>query len=287
MWRSLALAAGSGCAFIFVAGCLWTPGGSFSPRLYVEESLVFWPIPYPVGNWTRAAGVEDAWFQSSDGTRLHGWYAPANEPRAVVLFAHGNAGNVTCLRQVLEVFHDRMNTSILVFDYRGYGRSGGSPTDPRMEAGIVADARAARQWLANRAGIPEQDIVLTGHSLGGGVVVNLAAQDGARGLVLVNTFTSLTDAEASHVPLRPLLQLHLDSLATISKYKGPLLQTHGDADTVIPFEFGQKLFSAANEPKQFIPVPGGGHNDLLSPVFITALDHFLDALPPTAAKKSP
>jgi fermentation-respiration switch protein FrsA (DUF1100 family) len=261
-------------AFCLGAGCLCLPENTIHPLLALEESLVFWPLPYPRGDWSKPVGVEDAWFQSVDGAELHGWYAAAPQARAMVLYAHGNAGNITQLRPYLELFRDRLHVSILVFDYRGYGRSRGHPS----EAGVLEDARAARAWLASRAGVPEADIVLVGHSLGGGVVVDLAAGDGARGLVLESTFTSLPDAAQSHVPVRRLMHMHFDSLAKIGRYHGPLLQTHGEADRVIPFTQGCRLFAAANEPKEFVAVPGGGHNDPPAAVYVQALDRFFSTL---------
>jgi fermentation-respiration switch protein FrsA (DUF1100 family) len=164
----------------------------------------------------------------------------------------------------------------LLFDYRGYGRSSGKPS----EAGILDDARAARLWLANRAGMPEGQIVLVGHSLGGGVAVDLAAKDGARGLILESTFTSLPDAAESHVPVRELMSMQFDSLAKIPSYRGPLLQMHGDADRVVPFALGRKLFAAANEPKKFVAIAGGDHSDPPPLEYEQALDRFLDSLPP-------
>lgn len=271
----------SALAFLLVSGCHSVPEIASAPLLAIEQSLVFWPSTYPNGNWTPEPDTEDVWFPSTDGTRLHGWYAEAKQPRAVVLFAHGNAGNITDVRHYLRLLRDQLNVSILIFDYRGYGRSGGSPT----EAGILDDARAARLWLAKRVVIPESDIVLVGHSLGGGVVVDLAARDGARGLVLINTFTTLPDAAVTHVPLRPLMQMRFDSIAKIPKYHGPLLQTHGDADRVIPFEIGCRLFDAANEPKEFVPVHGGDHNDPPTPDFVKALDRFFDSLKPSSVAR--
>jgi fermentation-respiration switch protein FrsA (DUF1100 family) len=249
--------------------------------------MVFFPQRFPQGDWhpTNVA-VEDAWFEATDGVHLHGWFAQAEQPRAVVLYAHGNAGNITSRREVLRFFRDQLRASILVFDYRGYGRSQGSPT----EAGILADARGARRWLARREGIAEGDIVLLGQSLGGGVAVDLAARDGARGLILENTFTSLPDVGASYfklVPVHWLMSMRLDSLARIRDYHGPLLQTHGDADTTVPFELGKRLFEGANEPKQFICVPGGGHNDPPTRDYLVALDRFLDALPPHGQPRMP
>jgi fermentation-respiration switch protein FrsA (DUF1100 family) len=246
----------------------------------IENSIVFQPQAYPKGDWTPNPRVEDVWIDSTDGVQLHGWFAEPehNPPRAVVLFTHGNGGNVTSRRHVVQLFRDRMNAAVLVFDYRGYGRSGGSPT----EAGVLEDARAARRWLAARGGVRESDIILVGHSLGGGVAVDLAATDGARGLVLEATFTNLPDVAASHVPFLPVravMQARLDSVAKISAYRGPLLQVHNDPDRIVPYDLGRKLHAAANEPKQFITVTGGDHNNYYTPEYVTALDRFLNTLP--------
>lgn len=258
-----------------VMGC--TSSG-FSPLGRLEQSLVYMPVGYPIGRWFQQIGTEDAWFASADGTKLHGWYLPHPTPRAVVLYAHGNAGNLTFFADEARQLNARHECSVLIFDYRGYGRSEGTPS----EEGLVADARAARRWLAARAGVTEADIVLVGRSLGGGVMVDLAAKDGARGLVLINTFTSLPDVGAHHMPLaspQVLMRNRYDSLTKIPSYHGPLLETHGDADRVVPYPQGQQLFAAANEPKRFIAVPGGGHNDPVTEEFHTALDDFVARLP--------
>ncbi len=259
-------------------GCA-TPGGRpMSPWAKLEQSMVFVPARYPEGNW-RPAGLaaEDVWFEAEDGTRLHGWYCPRENPKAVVLFAHGNAGNVTHRADVLRVLLDRLGVAVLAFDYRGFGRSGGSPD----EAGVLQDARAARQWLAHREGIRQSDVVLMGRSLGGAVVVDLAAADGARGLILESTFTSLPEAAAVHLPWAPtklLMHNRLNSLAKIGNYRGPLLHSHGDADRVIPFEHGRRLFAAANEPKRFVTIRGRDHNDPQTPEYYQALEQFLAEL---------
>ena len=245
-----------------------------------EESLIYFPSPYPQGDW-QPPGVsfEDAEFEAADGTRLHGWYAHRQDACAVVLFCHGNAGNVTHRAYTLAALHDLVGASVLIFDYRGYGKSQGKPT----EDGVLSDARAARAWLAEKEGIARSDVVLMGRSLGGAVAVDLAAKDGARALVLESTFTSVADVGAYHypwVPVRALLRTRLDAAAKIGRYGGPLLQSHGDADTVIPYRLGQKLFQAANEPKSFITFPGGDHNDAQPAGYYQALIEFLDDLPP-------
>jgi fermentation-respiration switch protein FrsA (DUF1100 family) len=244
-----------------------------------EESLIFFPAPYPQGDW-KPAGLhfEDARFQADDGVRIHGWYLPHERPRATILFCHGNAGNITHRADLLHMLHQRVGASVLIFDYRGYGRSEGKPT----EKGILADARAARSWLSLRAGVPEKEIVLMGESLGGGVAVDLAARDGAQALVLQNTFSSLTDVAAVHyglLPVRLLMHTRLDSAAKIGQYHGPLLQSHGDADTIVPYRLGRKLFQAANQPKQFITYAGADHNDPIAASYFDSLRTFLENLP--------
>jgi fermentation-respiration switch protein FrsA (DUF1100 family) len=248
----------------------------------LERSLLFFPEPYPEGNWhPQNLTPEDAYFEAADGVRLHGWFAEVKNPRAVVLFCHGNGGNVAGWDWVLRLYRDRLGASVLVFDYRGYGKSEGTPT----EAGILADARAARRWLATRTGVAEGDIVVAGRSLGGGVAVDLAAKDGARALILENTFTSLPEVARNHLPWLPanwLMNTRLNSLAVIGGYHGPLLQSHGDADRTVPYALGRRLFEAANFPKWFVTVPNGGHNDLPVREYVQILDQFLASLPPSS-----
>lgn len=241
---------------------------------FLENSLVFFPARYPTGDWEPARlAFEDAWFEAVDGTRLHGWYVPHPRPSAVILFAHGNGGNLTGWAPDLRAIHERVGASVMIFDYRGYGRSEGSPN----ETGILKDARAARAWLARRAGIDEREIVLLGTSLGGGVMVDLAANDGARALVLQNTFTSLVEVARYHFRWLPtlLMRNRLDSAAKIGRYHGPLLQSHGDVDSIVPYSIGRRLFELANEPKRFITLTGSDHNDLHPPEYFEALREFL------------
>jgi fermentation-respiration switch protein FrsA (DUF1100 family) len=277
MGRASVLATCAAFSLALGTGCTSVLGSSAFSGRTLEDTIVFQPRAYPEGDWSPSGLFEDAWFESADGTRLHGWFAEAKQPRAVVLYMHGNGGNVSSRRDVLQLFRDQLGSSVLVFDYRGYGRSEGVPT----EEGVLADARAARRWLAAKTGVREEDIVLVGHSLGGGVAVDLAARDGTRGLVLENTFTSLPDVARSHFPLLPfrhLMHSRLDSVAKIPSYHGPLLVKHGDDDETVPYAFGEKLFAAANEPKQFISIPGGRHNDPPSQQYLTALDQFLCAV---------
>lgn len=252
--------------------------------LMFENSLVYRPSQYPQGNWALPdATVEDVRFLSADGTQLHGWYFPHPNPSGVALFSHGNGGNVARWSPTALALRSRHQLSVFLFDYRGYGRSAGSPN----EAGVLQDARAARNWLATRTGTTERDMIQFGQSLGGAVAVDLAASDGARGLVLIRTFSSLPDVAATHypwLPVRWIMRNRLDSLSKIANYHGPLLCYHGDADEVVPFATGQKLFAAANEPKQFIIEPGGHHNEPLPQEYHNALEAFLKTLPPASKR---
>ncbi|MEC8554406.1 MAG: alpha/beta hydrolase [Planctomycetota bacterium] len=270
-------------AFLLVCGVLSQDGcavmGRFSPLRPLERSLIYFPTKTSdQQNTELASHLEDAFFRSADGTQLHGIFIDHPKPIAVALFMHGNAGNVSHRVDSLRLLNERHGVAALVFDYRGYGKSEGKPD----EEGILEDARAARAWLANRVGIAESEIVLMGRSLGGGVAVDLAAKDGARGLVLASTFTSLPAAGKAQLPWVPtslLMTQRLDSLSKIADYTGPLLQSHGDADAVIPYELGKRLFAAANVPKQFVTIKGGGHNAPQSEEYRCALDRFLAGLP--------
>lgn len=244
--------------------------------MFFEERLIFVPARAPLAGW-NLPGVERARFAAADGTRLHGWYFPHQQPRACVLFACGNAGNISYRAERFKQLADAHRLALLAFDYRGYGLSEGAPN----EAGVLLDARAARAWLAERAGVEEEAVVLMGESLGGGVMVDLASRDGARGLILERTYTSLPDVAAYFYPLLPvrmLMRNRLDSLSKIADFRGPLLHCHGDQDEIIPFEMGRRLFAAANDPKRFITLPGIGHNDPLPDEWETAIDEFLDEL---------
>lgn len=240
-----------------------------------EESFIFLPRRFPEGDWQpQGIDFEDAYFRSRDGTKLHGWYVPHESPRAVVLFCNGQQGNLTWQTPFLERLHNDVEVSLFTFDYRGYGRSEGKPT----ERGLFEDVRAAREWLSQRASVSAERIVVLGASLGGSIAVDLAAEEGARALVLLSTFTSVVDIAARrfpYLPVRLLLRTRLDSLSKIGRYHGPLFLCHGRMDDVIPFSMGERLFAAAGEPKQFVEIPGWGHDTPPPDLFYDRLREFL------------
>jgi len=245
-----------------------------------EESLIFFPSKYPAGQWEPVGfAAEEAQFEAVDGTKLHGWYVPHEEPLAYILYLHGNAGNLTNRMDILRRLHHRVDAAVLILDYRGYGKSDGSPS----EEGILQDARAARRWLAERVGIEQSDVVPMGRSLGGGVAVDLTTDVVPRGLILESTFTSMPDVAATHypfLPVRALMSTRLNSLPKLADYRGPLFQSHGTIDEVVPIELGRRLYEACgSERKQFVEIEGVGHNDPLPADYYDKLREFLQELP--------
>lgn len=246
--------------------------------VFLENSLIFRVWPFPNGNWQLAPGFEDAEFIAADGTKLHGWFTAPASPRLAILMCHGNAGNVTLEATEMRWLRDECGAAVLAWDYRGYGKSEGTPD----EGTVLADARAAREWLAKKTGTPIGQVVVMGRSLGGAVAIDLAADGGARGLVVESTFTSLPDVASRHywwAPVRLLMRTQLNSLSKIETYRGPLLASHSRDDQVVPFDLGEKLFAACpSDRKKFLVYEGLEHNDSFPPAYARELKAFLQGL---------
>ncbi len=245
----------------------------------IDELLLFFPSKFPNGNWKpKDLQFQDVFFTAEDETKLHGWYCPANNPRAVVLVAHGNAGHVASRAPWLRYLQAGARVSVFMFDYRGYGRSEGTPT----VEWAIQDATAARAKLRELASIKDSEMLLMGESLGGSIVIQLAADSPPRGLILQSTFSSLRDVADVHYPKLSWLvpRKKLDSVAQIVRYRGPLLQSHGNRDRTIPFSSGVKLFRAANEPKRFVTIANADHDNWLTDAYLKELDDFIMRVSP-------
>jgi fermentation-respiration switch protein FrsA (DUF1100 family) len=245
--------------------------------MILERWLVYPAPPVERGDWHPAGLVhEDVQFQSADGTKLHGWFVPRPNAKRAILYCHGNAEQVGDLADLVAHLRDTLQASVFVFDYRGYGHSEGRPD----EAGCIADGRAAQNWLANKLGVRPNQIVLMGRSLGGGVAVALAAEEGAQAVVLENAFPTVLDVAASHfpwLPVRWLMDNRYDSVARIQHYHGPHFQIHGGNDDLVPVALGRRLFdSAPSHDKRFMEIPGRGHNDPWPASYYAELATFLD-----------
>ena len=203
---------------------------------------------------------EEVNFRASDDVKLNGWYLEGQKDQPLVLFCHGNAGNIS--HRVENLRHLReLGYSVFIFDYRGYGRSEGKAN----ETGTYNDIRGALTWLKEQ-GWSEQKMIYFGRSLGAAIALQLAIEQPPAGLILESPFTSI---EAIGKELYPLLwilagwalDVRYDNIFKISQIKTPLLIFHGDRDEIIPQQMGKELFKRAPEPKQFYSISGAGHND--------------------------
>jgi uncharacterized protein len=203
----------------------------------------------------------DVAIHTADGERLHAWWVPARAESSLghVLLCHGNAGNVGDRVAHVELLV-AAGFDVLAFDYRGYGRSTGRPS----ERGLQLDARAARDALLGRPGVDLARVVYLGESLGGAVALALALELPPAGLILQSAFTSVRDMARLHYPLIPpaLVPDAYPSLRLIPGLRAPLLVLHGERDEIVPVAHGEALLDAAPGPKRMHVFPGAGHNDL-------------------------
>jgi fermentation-respiration switch protein FrsA (DUF1100 family) len=226
-----------------------------------QERMLFLPgIPGRAVETTPQAlrlSYEEVAMPTADGVRLHGWWVPAPGARHTLLHLHGNAGNISHRLELLQIFH-AIGVNVLLFDYRGYGRSDGEPS----EAGLRQDAEAAWTYLTEQRGITPATIVIHGQSMGGAFAAWLAARRQPAALALESAFTSVPDMAAhlyGWLPARWLARLELDTLGALAEVRCPVLVIHSSADEIIPYAHGEKLFAAAREPKRQLTI-GGDHN---------------------------
>ncbi len=248
---------------------------------FLERYLVYPSPPLSSGNWEpTGADYEEAWIDvppvasAKPPTRVHGWFFDRADADHAVLYCHGNGTDISRLPDLARHLRNELNAAVLLFDYRGYGKSDGKP----FEAGVIADGLAAQRWLAQRTGRKAEQTIVFGRSLGGGAATAIAAEQGAAALVLQSTFTRLPDAAGTHYPWLPvnlLMRNRFDSVARLAEYKGPVLISHGDRDEVIPFSQGEDLHAAAVGPKEFVRLPNRTHNEPQPPSYYPQLKAFL------------
>jgi len=202
--------------------------------------------------------LDDVWLTTKDDVRLHAWWFASERANLATLFLHGNAGNVTHrVEHALAILE--AGSSVLILDYRGYGKSSGVPT----ERGLDGVADAGYEWLAG-SGFPSDKMVIHGESIGTAVAAETAGRRPCAAVVLESPFTSLADMANTVVPfVGAALFRGFDTRTRMKNVRVPLLLIHGEADTIVPISQGKMVFAAANEPKTFWPVRGAGHNDLL------------------------
>jgi fermentation-respiration switch protein FrsA (DUF1100 family) len=249
--KRLAFLALRTAAFVYVAVCLF--------MYFYQYRLIY--IPYQEITRTPAAlhlDYEDLTLRTDDGLAINAWYIPHASPRGALILCHGNAGNMEHRLAIAHAFHG-MDLAVLMFDYRGYGRSQGSPD----EAGTYADAEAAWACATGDLGFSPDRVILYGESLGGAVAVELARRHRPAALITEASFTRLPDIGADLYPLLPvrlLARVHYDSIDKIAGVACPKLLLHSPDDELVPFAMAEKLLAAAAAPKRLVRTHGG-HND--------------------------
>jgi fermentation-respiration switch protein FrsA (DUF1100 family) len=269
-WRSRvvrALGAAAGCYV-----------GVIIVLLLLENKLLYHPIS-AAEEWLAPPNnrVQDVQLHAADGTAIHAWWCPVDEAapaRDTLLYCHGNAGNLSHRTDLVARWQKQLGVSVLIFDYPGYGKSGGNVS----EAGCYAAADAAYDWLIQQQQISPECILLYGGSLGAAVAVDLASRRPIQGLILVGPFASIpimAQKQFPWLPARWLVRNRFDNLAKIGKCGTPIFIAHGTADRLVPFTQGMQVFDSAGEPKQFFILEGHDHNDPPGPEFYAAVRTFL------------
>jgi uncharacterized protein len=248
-----------------------------------ERRMIFFP-DYPgrlEGDWhPQTLAPEDVWLVSSDGTRLHCWWVSGRNAKFTFLAFHGNASNIANRAPIYE-FLRNTPANVLALEYRGYGHSEGKPS----EAGIYLDAEAAYKYLVNERRLDPKSIISFGQSLGTAVATHLAANRVVGGVILEAPFPSAARVANKIYWFLPGLSLliygQLDTESNLRKIAAPILIVHCLHDPVIPFQFGQQVYTSARDPKQFLRIDGSCHEEasMIAPAeYRTALDEFLAAM---------
>lgn len=252
---------------------------------WAEKRFVFFPQSEVSGTPAQAGlRYEDVCLTSPDGVKLHGWFLPASDAAGpetqTWLWFHGNGGNLGTRIGQLERAHRLLGVHQFIFDYRGYGRSEGKPS----EQGTYLDARAALSYLERRPDVDSGRIVYFGHSLGAAVAIELAVSQPPAGMALIAPFSSISDMAKLALPLPFagwVVRNHYNSVALIPKVHAPLVILHGELDEIVPHSQGVKLFKAANPPKRFVTLPDSSHNNahhVAADVMARTLLEFRDGL---------
>jgi len=250
---------------------------------FMQPNMLFYPHTELIAS-PKEWGLkyEDVTITTPDQLQLHGWFIPVSDSKPatnsspVILFFHGNAGNISHRGDSLRIFN-RLGLNVLIVDYRGYGKSTGSMS----EQGAYIDAKAAWQYLTSQRGYKPNNIIIFGRSLGGAVASQLATQVPARGLILESTFSSVRDMANQMMPLFSklvYLRYRFDTAAIIKQVKIPLLLMHSQSDEVVPYELGEKVFAAANSPKFFYELQGGHNGGFMNNIagYAQTINWFID-----------
>jgi fermentation-respiration switch protein FrsA (DUF1100 family) len=244
---------------------------------YFEKKGIYYPTkeivftPADIG-----LKYKDIFFETEDNLKLNGWFIPIDNPRGTLLFCHGNAGNISHRIEIIEIFH-KLGLNVFIFDYRGYGKSQGNPS----EEGLYKDAQAAYQYILSRQDIDKKRIVIYGKSIGANIATDLASKVEAAAFISEGGFTSAYDMGRRlfpYLPIRWIITVKFNALEKIRNISAPKLIIHSRDDEIVPFEMGEKLFAAAAQPKEFYQMQGT-HNEAIFAVreeYSSRIDSFLN-----------
>jgi fermentation-respiration switch protein FrsA (DUF1100 family) len=251
--------------------------------MWAFENRLVYPRATAADHWQDPPdpAIVDVTFPASDGNTIHGWYLAQPDSKDVFLICHGNGGNLSMRGNSLIRFRELLGCNVLIFDYPGYGKSTGKPS----EAGCYASADAAIAWLSKEKGIPVERVILFGDSLGGGIAVEAAIKHPVRVLILSKTFTSAPAAAKQRffwLPVNWLMSNRFDNLSKMPRLRCPVLIASATNDNVVRFEMGKELFDAAPEPKELMALEGEGHNDKLTAGFLNTIRRFIESHPSKA-----
>ncbi|MCP4643150.1 MAG: alpha/beta hydrolase [bacterium] len=234
--------------------------GLFLLILFGQNKVIF-----PAGGsmWRTPGDQPFGWayddvMLSHDGHATHGWYMPVENPRGTILFSHGNAGCIPDRLESVAVFR-ALGFNVFIYDYGGYGRSSGRPSEKRC----YADIRAAWRFLTEEQGVAPESIVLFGRSLGGGPTCQLATEVQPAAVILESAFLSVRKMANDMMPILPVtlvIRTKFDNADKIQRIACPILVVHSPQDDIVPYAHGRGLFELANEPKTFLEIQGN-HND--------------------------
>ncbi|MDH5409163.1 MAG: alpha/beta hydrolase [Gammaproteobacteria bacterium] len=229
---------------------------------FIQASLIFFPDKSDRHVYSNPEKLglkyQDVYLSTPDGERIHGWFIPNHKTPVTVLFSHGNAGNIADRLDSIKIFHE-LGLSIFIYDYRGYGKSTGEPS----EKGTYLDNRTAWEYLVKDKKVSPKHIVVFGRSLGAAMASQLSTQLKPGAVILESAFTSIPDMAANlypFLPIRWLSRFKYNNSKHVKNLSSPLLVIHSKDDEMIPFAHGEKLFEHAKVPKQFLTL-SGGHND--------------------------
>ena len=253
--------------------------GIFLASLIPLRFLLPWFVFFPTKTLVQtplAANLtfDDVFITTDDEITLHGWWIPAPNARAHLLFFHGNGGNISHRIDSIKIFHD-LGLSVFIVSYRGYGQSEGRPSIP----GTALDAFSAWQWLTEEKKVPADNIVVFGRSLGGAVAMELMLSAVPGALILESTFSSLSDMTPFPAFMAPFLLGgdFWNSAKTAEGLSVPTLVIHSPRDDVVPYRQGRRIYEAAGSEKTFLEIQGNHNSGFMqsSEVYLAGLESFL------------